>query len=134
MIDFSKFKKGDVLAVGWSDASVSKGVRINRPIPNKTLDTPQFDVGFFAGIFKGLSSKRSYVVLVNEITDYAIGKWVTIPCSIIDKVYFIGNCPDDLLDIITNIPEKVVKKVMRSIKYGLKFRHDSIRLRSIEEG
>ncbi|MEM2211552.1 MAG: hypothetical protein QW372_01740 [Nitrososphaerales archaeon] len=127
MIDFSKFKKSDVLIVGWSDASVSKGIKFNNSIPNRTLDTPQFDVGFYAGIYKGLNSKRSYVVLVNEITDYMIGKWVAIPCSIVDKVYFVGQCPEDLINIITNIPEKVVKKVIRSIKYDLRVRRGSFK-------
>ncbi len=106
-----EFEVGDIVGLLWLDACRCRGIRFNTSVKESTIKTEQFTIGVFAGIYRDLTYSKPHIILVNEITDGAARIWDSIPQSLVLKGYRFGKIPFEF-----HIPEKVVKKMMKSIK------------------
>jgi len=111
LADIFEFEVGDVVGLLWLDACRCRGVRLNTSVKENTIKTEQFTVGVFAGIYRDLAYSKPHIILVNEITDGVARIWDSIPQSLVLNGYRFGKIPFEF-----NVPEKVVKKIVKSIK------------------
>jgi len=112
-----EFEVGEVVGLLWLDACRCRGVRLNTSVKENTIKTEQFTIGVFAGIYRDLTYSKPHIILVNEITDGVARIWDSIPQSLVLDSYGFGKIPFEF-----NVPEKVVKKIVKSIKPNRYFR------------